>query len=60
VHLREGAPARELLSLCEELEVDLLALGAFSHRRDEPTQVGSTAERIVTRCGAGLLLVRAR
>jgi nucleotide-binding universal stress UspA family protein len=60
VHLREGSPAQELLALCEELEIDLAVLGAISHRRDEPGQIGSTTERVVLRSAASLLLVRAR
>ncbi len=60
VHLREGVPSHELLALCDELEIDLLALGAFSHRRDEPGAIGSTTERVALHCGASLLLVRAR
>jgi len=46
--------------LCEELEIDLIVLGAISHRRDEPEEIGSTTERVALRSTASLLLVRAR
>ena len=60
VHLREAAPAQGVLSLAEELEADLVVMGTFSHRRDEPHHIGSTTERMITRFGGSLLLVRAR
>jgi nucleotide-binding universal stress UspA family protein len=49
-----------VLSLAEELEADLVVMGTFSHRRDEPHHIGSTTERMITRFGGSLLLVRAR
>lgn len=58
MHLREAAPAQGLLALVEELDIDLITLGAFSHRRDTPGVIGSTAERLIPRIECALLMVR--
>ncbi len=60
VHLRETAPGRGIAALAEELEAELVVMGSFSHRRDEPHHIGSTTERMITHFGGSLLLVRAR
>jgi nucleotide-binding universal stress UspA family protein len=60
VHLREAAPGRGIAALAEELEAELVVMGSFSHRRDEPHHIGSTTERMITHFGGSLLLVRAR
>ncbi|MCC7013150.1 MAG: universal stress protein [Planctomycetes bacterium] len=58
VHVREAAPAQGLLTMVEELDSDLVVLGAFSHPRNPPHQVGTTAERLFARLETSVFVVK--
>ena len=49
LHLRVGAPAREIVAAARELEADLLVMGVVSRRRLERWFVGNTAEAVLDR-----------
>ena len=47
VHLRTGAPHREVRALAEEVEADLIVLGSHRPRRMFDGLLGTTADRVI-------------
>ena len=54
LHLRLGAPAREIVAAARELEAGLLVMGVVSRRRLERWFVGNTAEAVLDRAPCNL------
>lgn len=57
VHLREGDPAKELLELAGELDVDLIVAGSHGHSFMGRLLMGSVSTRLVRGAGRSLLVV---
>ena len=55
--LRNGDPAEEILSLVDELEADLVVMGANLRRPEGRPFLGHTVERILRDCDATVVLV---
>lgn len=55
--LRNGDPAEEILALVEELEADLVVMGANLRRPEGRPFLGHTVERILRDCDATVVLV---
>lgn len=58
--LRMGMPAREVLAVAEELDVDLVVIGTHGRRGLSHVLLGSVAEKIVRQSRVPVLTVRAR
>ena len=56
-HLREGAPAEEIIALAEELEADLVVDGGRRMGRVKRLIVGSVSEGVVHRASCPVLVV---
>ncbi len=56
-HLREGLPAEQIISLAEELEVDLVVVGSRRMGRVKRLIAGSVSERVVHRASCPVLIV---
>lgn len=55
--LRSGEPADEILGLIEEIEADLVVMGANLRRPEGRPFLGHTVERILRECDATVVLV---
>jgi universal stress protein E len=58
VHFREGETRETLLALIEEVEADIVVMGAVSRSALERIFLGSTAERVLDHLPCDLLVVR--
>lgn len=58
MHVREAAPAQGLLTMVEELDADVIVLGAYSHARTSSGQVGTTAERLLAHLEIAAFVVK--
>lgn len=58
VHVKGGAPDEALRTLAEELEAQLIVVGALGQRRGGGWQLGSHADRTVQRSPIPVLVVR--
>jgi len=54
LHLRVGAPAREIVAAAHELDAGLLVMGVVSRRRLERWFVGNTAEAVLDRASCNV------
>lgn len=58
LHLRDAAAAPGVLDTVEQIEPDLVVLGAFSHKREPGKFVGTTTERLFAHLQTGLLVLK--
>jgi nucleotide-binding universal stress UspA family protein len=57
--IRDGVPFREILSYAEETDVGLIVVGTHGREgREKRVNMGSTAERVVTKADRPVLVVR--
>jgi nucleotide-binding universal stress UspA family protein len=56
--LRPGSPASVIAAMVKELEIDLLAMGAYGHSHIREFIVGSTTSKMVRTCAVPVLMFR--
>jgi nucleotide-binding universal stress UspA family protein len=57
-HLAVGPAASEILVVADEIEADLIVVGAMGRRADDLAHIGSVADRIVRHASCPVLVVR--
>ncbi len=57
IHWKEGKPVETILRTCEDLNVDLLILGAVQHENMYQFYVGSIARQLTRKVGCSVLLL---
>jgi len=58
--LVEGDPATEILRVAEEIQADLIVMGAHGHRKAEDLLVGSVADQVIRKAACPVLTVTGR
>ena len=57
-HIGEGSPAREIISLAEKLQTDLIVMPSHNYTRVENILIGSVTSRVVERAHCSVMVLR--